>query len=56
MRKVTVEVKVVLDVEIDDTDKVVELLSEMDYGFKAAENASGKIVGSEIVDWEVKEQ
>jgi hypothetical protein len=56
MRKVTVELKVVLEIDLDgvDTDKVEEVLSEMDYSFKAADDAPGKITESEIVDWEVK--
>ena len=55
MRKVTVELKVVLEVEIEgyelDSDKVEAVLSEMDYSFKAAEDAKGSILESEIIDW-----
>jgi len=54
MRKVTVELKVVLEIEIEDTDRTTELLSEMDYVFTLAKDAPGKIIESEIVDWEVK--
>lgn len=56
MRKVTVELKVVLEIDLDgvDTDKVEEVLSEMDYAFKEGEGAPGKITESEIIDWEIK--
>jgi hypothetical protein len=56
MRKVTVELKVVLEVDLDgvDTSKVEEVLSEMDYCFKESKGAPGKITESEIIDWEIK--
>ena len=59
MRKVTVELTVVLEVEIEgyeiDSDKVTDILSGMDYKFKEAKGSAGQIVESEIVDWGIKD-
>lgn len=52
MKKATVRVEVVLDIEVEDGTDVESVLEEMDYNF-VSQTDEGKIVETEIVGWEV---
>ena len=53
MRKVYVEVKTRLIIEMDDGIEVSEVMDDMDYSFSVAEMDGASIVDSELDDFEV---
>lgn len=53
-RKVTVEVKAKLILDLEEGVAVGDVISEMDYAFVPCLD-HGSLVDSEILDWEVKD-
>lgn len=58
MRKVTVTLKVVLDIELPGEMEAEEVLHNMDYNFKYDDpnEPDAKITDTEILGWDVEEK
>jgi hypothetical protein len=53
MKKVVVTVKVKLTMELNNSILIEDVLNDMDYDF-SIDNSDGKIVDSEIIDYDIK--
>ena len=53
MRKVYVELKATLVIEVEEGVSVDEIISDMDYNFEYREPDYGEIVDNYLMDWEI---
>jgi len=54
-RKVTVELRIKVDLELQEGMSLDVAVNEMDYDFTCPEGEGAKVTGTEMVDWNLLE-